>query len=550
MSEEPQRLGKYELREHVAQGGMGTVWKAFDTQLQRYVAVKILHVGMQHNPDVTRRFEREAQLLAALHHPNIIQIHDFQFAHPPDTTVSYMVMDYIQGGTMADYIRNTARKQQFPPPGDIVSIFTAVSLALDYAHQKGLIHRDIKPANILLDQQQPLIKSIGNPILTDFGIARVQGAPAGTAIGTFLGTPHYISPEQAQGKYYDKRSDLYSLGVILYEMLTGVTPFRGDTPMAILIQHLYATPTPPALINTDISLALSAMIMRSIAKDPEARFPSAAAMAIALVEALNMPVPRSLLAPTTPGVQLTSPSPSAPISPTSPGTLKPSTPSPLSFTPTQEDIPTPSPTLASAPTVRTDPSSSSSYPPGVPQQSEHTPKVAPKRSKKLAMLLVGLIVVLVISAGGGAFALFFHNRASTSNTVVGHIRFIGSPHSLPGSYDEVQLDLQNITDPQPGYAYYAWIEAASLSSEKEVAPHWQLALHNGAIHTSPLTYRTYSTLLFPNSILLITEEQSQPPPSVYSTGLYYARITQTSSTTFDIMPCPSNAVSTVCSAGQ
>src|SRR5437667_10200962 len=137
MSTEPRHLGKYELRERLARGGQGEVWKAFDPQLRRYVAIKQLHANLQSDPDFASRFEREAQFIASLHHPNIVQIHDFQLVHSPDSDIStaYMVMDYIEGPTLADYIRNTSRKGQFPSAADIADIFTAVSLALDYAHE-------------------------------------------------------------------------------------------------------------------------------------------------------------------------------------------------------------------------------------------------------------------------------------------------------------------------------------------------------------------------------------------------------------------------------
>src|SRR3989440_4448868 len=311
MSTEPRHLGKYELRERLARGGQGEVWKAFDTQLRRYVAIKQLHTNMQSDPDFTSRFEREAQFIASLHHPNIVQIHDLQLVHPPDAdiTTAYMVMDYIEGPTLADYIRNTSHKGQFPAPHDIVYIFTAVSLALDYAHERGMIHREIKPANIILDPRLPRRNAIGSPILTDFGIAKLQGVSADTT--KVLGTPLYVSPEQAQGLVGDKRSDLYSLGIILYEMTTGVTPFRGQSLMVILMQHFQQLPSPPALINPHLPPALSEVILRSIAKDPDARFSSASAMTIAVAQSVNIPVPAELRKPSaTPGTGGATPFPS------------------------------------------------------------------------------------------------------------------------------------------------------------------------------------------------------------------------------------------------
>ena len=204
-----QHLGKYELIDRLGRGGMGEVWKARDTQLQRYVAIKLLHADLQSNPDFVTHFMREAQLVASLHHPNIVQVHDFQLTDVEGSSIkAYMVMDYIEGGTLSDYIRSTSRRGLFPPAADILYLFTAISLALDYAHDKGMIHRDIKPANILLDRSDSADKRLGEPILTDFGIARLQGASTSTVTQALLGTPLYISPEQAEGDTLDKRSDL------------------------------------------------------------------------------------------------------------------------------------------------------------------------------------------------------------------------------------------------------------------------------------------------------------------------------------------------------
>src|SRR3989442_13431292 len=279
MSKELERLGKYELLERLGQGGMGEVWKARDTQLRRYVAIKFLHANLQSNADFVAHFMREAQFVASLHHPNIIQIHDFQLTDSRGTgTAAYMVMDYVEGGTLGDYIHATSRKGLFPSAADIVYLFTAISLALDYAHQRGMIHRDIKPANILLDKRNPIGRP--EPILTDFGIARLQGAAGGTLTSTLLGTPRYISPEQAQGLPGDERTDLYSLGIILYEMVTGMTPFQGDNPIAIMVQHIQEMPIPPILLNANIPPALSAVVLQSIAKDPADRFSTASAMTV------------------------------------------------------------------------------------------------------------------------------------------------------------------------------------------------------------------------------------------------------------------------------
>src|SRR5256714_7779410 len=296
MSTSTQRLGKYELRERLGRGGMAEVWKALDTQLQRYVALKILHADLQNDPSFITRFEREAQVIASLHHPNIVQIHDFQISRPPESsnTIAYMVMDYVEGQTLADYIRSTSRIGRFSSASEIVYLFTSLGKAIDYAHHRGMIHRDIKPANILLDKRNTAQSMMGEPILTDFGIVKLLGTSTGTQSGAWLGTPLYISPEQAQGQPGNERSDIYSLGVILYEICTGVQPYRGDTVTAIMIQHINSTPTSPTLINPNIPPALSMVIMRSLAKDPNARFGSAGAMAEALADAFNLVAPLEL----------------------------------------------------------------------------------------------------------------------------------------------------------------------------------------------------------------------------------------------------------------
>src|SRR5215467_2005926 len=296
MREKPQYLGKYELQERLGRGGMGEVWKAFDPQLRRYVAIKVLNADLRAEPDFVARFTREAQLVASLHHPNIVQIHDFQSSDTPDgnSSIAYMVMDFVGGTTLADYIYNTSRRGQFPSDVEIVQLFTSISLAIDYAHRQGMVHRDIKPANILLDKRNTTRNPMGEPILTDFGIAKLQGKATLAATQGWLGTPLYLSPEQAQGKPSDRLSDLYSLGIIAYEIITGIPPFRGDNPISIMMQHYSAMPTPPGVINPQVSPALSAVILRSIAKDPDARFSSASAMTIAMAEAFNVPVPAEL----------------------------------------------------------------------------------------------------------------------------------------------------------------------------------------------------------------------------------------------------------------
>jgi eukaryotic-like serine/threonine-protein kinase len=569
MSTEPRRLGKYELRERLASGGQGEVWKAFDPQLRRYVAIKLLHHDLQADPDFSSRFVREAQFIASLHHPNIVQIHDFQLVHTPDpdTSIAYMVMDYIEGPTLADYIRGTSRRAQFPDAADIVYIFTAVSLAIDYAHGKGMIHRDIKPANIMLDQRSRRRNPIGEPILTDFGIAKLQGVTADTTI--VLGTPLYVSPEQAQYHTVDKRSDLYSLGIILYEMTTGVTPFRGDSLMAILMQHYQEIPTPPSLINPYIPPALSEVILKSIAKDPDARFPSASAMTIAVAGSLNVPVPAELLKPAA-RPDTSKLSNYNPLRPSQPLGI---TPAPLTSFSSQFSPPP----IVSSPSVFTPPAndgyiaslgpadgrpgsvlfpnSGTNTPVGViPQPSPLSPPASrppaapqpPSRQKRpLYIAVIALLVAIV--AGSGLYVFFTRPTTppSTANPVVGQVHFLSSQAS-PGNIDEAQITIQQINVPPAGEQYYAWLQ---IKAESTPLIRWPLTTKNGSMSD---TYLNANLLTNKPYLLLITVEKAETGPIIPSSGpgvrRYYANLPNNikNMATFDIRPCPQNGTAGIC----
>ena len=283
----PRRLGKYELQERLISGAVGEIWKAFNTQQRRYVTIKIIPVNAQTSADFTPRFYREAQILAALHHPNIVPIQDFRMAQ--SGSEAYIIMDYVEGPSLADYLSATAHVGKIPPPAAIVRLLAPIADALDYAHQRNVIHGALKPAAILLGKEGATSPSPGEPKLTDFGFNHMQNP-----LALPLNDVPYISPEIAQGFAGTSRSDLYSLGVILYEMCTGALPFHGDTPSDILMQHIHGTPTSPALINPHIPPALTAAIMRSLARDPAARSPTATALVTTVAKALNMNMPESI----------------------------------------------------------------------------------------------------------------------------------------------------------------------------------------------------------------------------------------------------------------
>ena len=535
MSTSPRRLGKYELQQRLGQGSMAEVWKARDTQLQRFVAIKLLHANLQVDPNFITRFQREAQLIASLHHPNIVKIHDFQVTAVAETgdPVAYMVMDYVEGQTLADYIRNTSASGHFPAAVDIVHLFASISQAIDYAHQKGMLHRDIKPANILLDRRNTMNNPMGEPILTDFGVAKLLGMSTSALSGAAVGTPLYISPEQARGLPGDERSDLYSLGIILYEMVTGVPPFRGDSPMAVIMQQANATPPSPSLVNPQIPAALAAVVLRSIAKDPGARFPSASAMTAALAEALNVPA----YAVNTLGGQ-------TPYSSTAPTQLQAAAPAPASggfggsaaISNPHAPASTPAQSAGSGAFVQP----AASFAPGPP-----SPPQRPRRWRWLYGSIAALLI-LALLATGGYFLFLRNNPGAAASPLVGHAFFTSSgqlnPGSAQGIADQLEIDLHNIPDPQPGKSYYAWllgdkhpsVEANPLEPPLQAPPPILLArlsVSNGTVHFLYKGDTQHDNLFSVTSRFLITEEDSNTTPrgplADHSTWRYYAEIPQT-----------------------
>lgn len=260
--------GRYELEQLLGQGGMAQVYRARDRVLGRPVAVKVLRPEYANDATFVARFQREARAAANLVHPNIVAVYDVG----QDGNQHYIVMEYIAGRTLKEWIRERA-----PLPVDTaLRIAEEVCTALEYAHRHGIIHRDIKPQNILLDEEGEVVK------VADFGIAKSRLDPESTADRLALGTVKYISPEQARGVEVLPQSDLYSLGVVLYEMLTGQQPFDGETPVSIALQHIEAEPPSPRRLNPYIPPAVEAIVLRALAKDPRERYPSAREMRQAL----------------------------------------------------------------------------------------------------------------------------------------------------------------------------------------------------------------------------------------------------------------------------
>lgn len=267
-----QMIGSYQIISELGRGGMATVYRAFQPAFNRYIALKVLPAHLAHDQTFVARFSREAQIAAGLKHPNIVEIYEVSTAEP-----YYLAMQLVEGETLAAIIRREGKLE----PSRAAAILQQVANALDYAHARGVVHRDVKPSNILLDHA-------GRAILSDFGIAKAVEGTRITQTGVAMGTPEYMSPEQGQGKPADARSDIYSLGIVVYEMLTGRVPFHADTPLATLHQQVYDPPPPPRRLNPRLSPEMEHAVLKALAKDPRARFANGQAMALALQRSLGV----------------------------------------------------------------------------------------------------------------------------------------------------------------------------------------------------------------------------------------------------------------------
>ena len=468
MSTETRRFSKYELRERLGQDEMVETWKAFDTQLQRYVVIKFPHTNLQNDPDFLKRFEHGAKVAVSLNHPNLAQIYDAQVARSSKSgsTNPYIAVDYIEGQTLADYIHNTSRVGNFPSISDIIYIFTAISSAVDYAHQKGIIYCNIKPTNILLDKHNTARCSVGEPILANFEVPTLCGNSSNVSMETVP----YISPEQARGYPGNEHSDIYSLGVILYEICAGVPPFSRENPTDVMMQHMKAAPTPPEQLNWRIPPALSKMILRSLAKDPMARFPNASTMAVALADAFNRPTSAVSTRP-------------APVTP-------------------------------------------------LPLQS--SPPKRRRRKPLLIALVALLLLLLASSGLGAFVRFSRPTSPVVVNQIVGHAYFESSgqfiENSTNGINDELHLIMHNISSPALGKSYYLWLLSDKNQKPTTFILLGTVQVNSGNVD-SIFTTPQHTNLIAITSRLLITEESTNLAPGSFSTNLstwrYYTEIPQT-----------------------
>lgn len=266
------RLGAYEVQSVLGSGGMATVYRGFDQNLNRAVAIKVLSTTAAAQPGFADRFRQEARLIARLRHPNIVQVYDFGV----QDELVYMVQELLPGPTLAARLQEYAARNQPMPRREIVMVLRQLAAALDAAHDAGIIHRDVKPSNALYNAD-------GGLVLTDFGIAKsTLGDGTRTQTGELLGTPIYLSPEQARGEPLTPASDIYTLGVVLYELISGRPPFDGPTPLGIVFKHLQEAPPPLQPLRASLPPAVEAVVQRALAKEPGQRYPTADALVRAL----------------------------------------------------------------------------------------------------------------------------------------------------------------------------------------------------------------------------------------------------------------------------
>jgi tRNA A-37 threonylcarbamoyl transferase component Bud32 len=389
-------IGKYQILEKLGRGGMAEVYKAYQENLDRFVAIKLMHAFLASEQDFLQRFKREARAMAAMNHANIVGVYDFDVY---ETDTYFLVMEYIAGGTLKQRIEELAEKQEGMPLEKSIQIGYQVADALNYAHNRGMVHRDVKPANIMLGEND-------KALLTDFGIVKMMGGQtmAYTVTGALIGTPSYMSPEQAMGQPGDKRVDIYALGVLLFQMTTGQLPYTADTPLAVIMKHVNEPTPEPVQFNPEVPQGLQDVVLKAMAKNADERYQTAGEMARDLrTLSRSSAGAAAVLAGTTaviPQIESTQPvqeetEQQTAASMTAASATAMMGDSPQNSTPAFQGIP-------------------------LPQKSATTPPPIPTEKKRSPWLYVGIVLLALILIGGIAalFNMFGENDDGTEAVVV------------------------------------------------------------------------------------------------------------------------------------
>ncbi|MFD5227804.1 protein kinase [Streptomyces qaidamensis] len=456
--------GRYQLRDLLGQGGMASVHLAYDSVLDRQVAIKTLHTDLGREQAFRERFRREAQSVAKLTHTNIVSVFDTGEDTLDGMTTPYIVMEYVEGRPLGSVLDEDVRQQGAMPADKALKITADVLAALEISHEMGLVHRDIKPGNVMMTKRA-VVK------VMDFGIARAMqsGVTSMTQTGMVVGTPQYLSPEQALGRGVDARSDLYSVGIMLFQLVTGRLPFEADSPLAIAYAHVQEEPPVPSSINRALPPAVDALIARALKKNPNERFPSAEAMRdeCLRVAASFQAAPPSIVPGTQapsgagvgsavfPPVDQATPAPSGqvqtPYQPTPPpnpyGTPAPAGPSPAYGYPQQGGYPTPSP-------VGYSPQQGPSTPPpyNLSPQTAVAPSGAGRNNKPV---IIGSVIVSVLAVGGLVTALLLNggsedDKGGSGSTATASASAEKKP-GYRGPDTTKTIDTEECTEPRESY---------------------------------------------------------------------------------------------------
>ncbi|MFI1164989.1 protein kinase [Streptomyces sp. NPDC020801] len=457
--------GRYQLRDLLGEGGMASVHLAYDSVLDRQVAIKTLHTELGREQAFRERFRREAQAVAKLTHTNIVSVFDTGEDELDSMTTPYIVMEYIEGRPLGSVLDEDVRQHGAMPADKALKITADVLAALEISHEMGLVHRDIKPGNVMMTKR-------GVVKVMDFGIARAMqsGVTSMTQTGMVVGTPQYLSPEQALGRGVDARSDLYSVGIMLFQLVTGRLPFDADSPLAIAYAHVQEEPVAPSSINRSLPPAVDALVARALKKNPNERFPSAESMRdeCLRVAASFQAAPPSIVpgAHTPSGAGVGSavfppvdaaPAPSGhvqtpyqpaptpnPYSTPTPGT--PAPPSPAYGYPQQAgyQTPTPSPYAQQA----------STPPPYTISPQHPTPPAGRAGGRSTKPVIIGSVAVAVIAVVGLIAALAVYGSGGTGNAGGGGSSASASTSAVAGHRGpdtSKTIDKSECTEPQESY---------------------------------------------------------------------------------------------------